>query len=149
MKLRTAAIRPRSSRLDRRAAFTLAEVLVSLAFMAIVIPVALQGIHVASGAGELAPRKSEAAMVADRLLTQSVITGDWSSGVQSGTVRQGAHDYPWILQNVIWNEDVNQISIRQISVEVTYSAQGLQKTLQLSTLVDESQMQSNSMAAPF
>src|SRR5438128_966804 len=47
-------------------AFTLAEVLASLVFMAILIPVALEGLHIASRAGEVAARKSEAALVAER-----------------------------------------------------------------------------------
>ena len=41
-------------------AFTLAEVLAALMFMAIVIPVAVQGLRVSSRAGALAERKREA-----------------------------------------------------------------------------------------
>jgi len=49
-------------------AFTLAEVLAALLFMAIVIPVAIEGMHIASLAGTVAARKGEAARVAQRLL---------------------------------------------------------------------------------
>ena len=46
------------------AAFTLAEVLAALLFMAIVIPAAIEGLHIASLAGTVAARKGEAARVA-------------------------------------------------------------------------------------
>src|SRR5437899_934923 len=65
---------------QRTAAFTLAEVLAALLFMAIVIPVALEGMHVASRAGSVAVRKREAARVAERLLNESIITTNWSNG---------------------------------------------------------------------
>ncbi|MGH8024911.1 MAG: PulJ/GspJ family protein, partial [Limisphaerales bacterium] len=48
--------------------FTLAETLAALVFMAIIIPAAVEALHVASGAGEIAVRKGEAARVADRVL---------------------------------------------------------------------------------
>src|SRR5216684_819976 len=63
-----------------RAAFTLAEVLAALLFMAIVIPVALEGMHVASRAGSVAVRKREAARVAERILNESLVTTNWNNG---------------------------------------------------------------------
>src|SRR5437660_12779604 len=51
----------------RSAAFTLAEVLAALAFMAILIPVVIECLNIASRAGEVAQRKTEAARVAERL----------------------------------------------------------------------------------
>ena len=47
----------------RAAAFTLAEVLAALLFMAIVIPAAVEGLHIASLAGTVAARKGEAAHI--------------------------------------------------------------------------------------
>src|SRR2546429_9589111 len=64
----------------RKAAFTLAEVLAALLFMAIVIPVALEGMHVATRAGSVAVRKREAARVAERILNESIITTNWNNG---------------------------------------------------------------------
>ncbi len=73
--------------------FTLAEVLAALVFMAIVIPVALQGLSIASRAGEVAARKSEAALVAERILNENIVTTNWDKTVQNGTVRQGIRDF--------------------------------------------------------
>ena len=47
----------------RHAGFTLVEVLAALLFMAIVIPVAVEGLRIASLAGQVAQRKSVAARV--------------------------------------------------------------------------------------
>jgi hypothetical protein len=138
MKFGLAAISPR--RAPRSAGFTLAEVLAALAFMAIVIPVAIEGMHVASGAGEKAARRNEAAMVAEQILSGSIITGDWSGGVQNGTIRQGLHDYTYNVKDEPWLEDVNAYYIRLLSVEVTYSVQGVSRSVQLSTLVDQTQL---------
>ena len=70
---------------DRRSAaslpsggFTLAEVLAAMLFLAIVIPAAVEVLHVASLAGEVAARKSEAARVADRILNESIVTTNWT-----------------------------------------------------------------------
>ena len=67
-------------------AFTLAEVLAALVFMAIVIPVALQGLQIASRAGTVAERKREAARVAERVLNESIVTTNYVQAVSSGTV---------------------------------------------------------------
>src|SRR5215207_7041870 len=56
-------------------AFTLAEVLAALAFMAIVIPVAVNGLRVANLAGQVGERKAVAARVAERVLNEWTVTG--------------------------------------------------------------------------
>src|SRR5205085_5019430 len=86
-------------------AFTLAEVLAALVFMAILIPVALEGLSIASRSGEVAARKSEAAIVADSVLNESIITTNWNTSLQNGTVRQRLHDFQWTLRSDPWTED--------------------------------------------
>src|ERR1035438_6697198 len=68
------------------AGFTLAEVLAALLFMAIVIPAAIEGMHIASLAGTVAARKGEAARVAQRLLTETLITTNWNQSAQSAAL---------------------------------------------------------------
>ena len=118
------------------AAFTLAEVLAALVFMAIVIPVAIEGLSVASRAGEVAARKAEASLVAERVLNENLVTTNWGSAVQNGTVRQGARDFNWTLRNEPWNQDPNLNQINLLSVEVKYAAQGHDYSVKLSTLID-------------
>jgi len=116
--------------------FTLAEVLAAMVFMAIVIPVAISGLGVASRAGEVAVRKSEASLLAERILNENVVTTNWNQSVQSGTLRQGRHDFRYTVRTENWNEDPNQNSMRLLSVEVIFSAKGSDYQVRLSTLVD-------------
>jgi len=122
--------------LSFEAAFTLAEVLAALVFMAILIPVALEGLSLASKVGETATRKGEAALVAERILNESIITTNWNHSVQSGTLRQGPREFPWTIRNDPWNQDPNQTTMRLVSVEVKYFVQGQEHAFTLTTLAD-------------
>src|SRR5882724_5726688 len=137
MKFKTGtANRRRSCNGGNTCAFTLAEVLAALVFMAILIPVALEGLSIASRAGEVAVRKNEAALVAERILNENIVTTNWNRSVQSGTVRQGPREFPWTLRNDAWNQDPNGSTLRLVSVEVKYSVQGQERAFTLSTLAD-------------
>ena len=132
MKLITS---PNKKRAAQRgcAAFTLAEVLAALLFLAIVIPTAVEALHVASLAGEVAARKGVAARVADRILSESLVTTNWTSGNQSGTVTEGFLDFKWKLTSATWPEDPRQL----LTAEVTFSAQGKEYSVKLSTLANQ------------
>ena len=136
-KTGTANNRPARNGEDTRA-FTLAEVLAAMVFMAILIPVALEGLSIASRAGEVAARKSEAGLVAEKILNEKIATTNWNTSGQSGTVRQGIRDFRWKLNNEAWNQDSSQSGMRLLSVEVTFEAQGRDYTLRMSTLADSS-----------
>jgi Tfp pilus assembly protein PilV len=115
------------------AAFTLAEVLAALLFLAIVIPTAVEALHVASLAGEVAARKGAAARIADRILNESLVTTNWTGGNQSGTVTEGISDFDWKLTSAAWPED----SMQLLTAEVTFSAQGKNYSVKLSTLANQ------------
>jgi hypothetical protein len=117
-------------RITHHAAFTLAEVMAAMLFLAIVIPVAIEALHVASLGGEVAARKSMAARVADRVLNESLVTSNWSNGQRSGTIAEGALDFRWKLSSQSWPQDAMQL----LTAEVTYSAQGKDYSVKLSTL---------------
>jgi len=121
---------PRNS--NRAAAFTLAEVLAALMFLAIVIPAAVEALHISSLAGELAARKGAAARVADSILNQSLITTNWNRGTQSGTVTEGHLDFRWTLSTENWQPDRMQV----VTAEVKFSAKGHDYSVKLSTLAD-------------
>jgi type II secretory pathway pseudopilin PulG len=142
--------------------FTLVEVLAALLFMAIVIPVAVQGLRVASLAGEVALRKAEAARVAERILNESIVSTNWNQSSQSGTVTEGIREFRWTLHNEVWNQantnvipsgssgmgqlasgqpQVNQFTAGQVTmnvltVEVLYAVQSQDYSVRLSTLVN-------------
>ena len=132
-------------------AFTLAEVLAALLFLAIVIPTAVEALHVASLAGEVAARKSAAARVADRVLNESLVTTNWSSGMQNGTVTEGILDFKWKLTSQNWTGDPAQRaqSMQLLTAEVTYSAQGKDYSVKLSTLANMPNQQVNTTTPQF
>jgi len=109
---------------NRGSGFTLAEVLAALLFMAIVVPVAMQGLHIASLAGAVAQRKGEAARIAQKVINESLITTNWSQTLRSDP----------------WNQDPGQNTMRQLSVEVFFTAQTRDYSVKMSTLVDSSQL---------
>lgn len=110
-------------------------------FLAVVIPVAVEVLHVASLAGEVAARKSEAARVADRVLNESLVTTNWSDGLQSGTVTEGTLDFQWKLTSQNWPQD----SMQLLTAEVTFSAQGKDYSVKLSTLANAQTQQPTTM----
>lgn len=124
------------SKKKHASAFTLAEVLAALLFMAIVIPVAVEALHVASLAGEVAARKSGAARIADRILNESIVTTNWSGSVQNGSVTEGAVEYRWTLTPQNWSQGLMQDTMQLLTAEVKFSAQGKDYSVKLSTLAD-------------
>ncbi len=122
-------------------AFTLAEVLAALLFLAIVIPAAVEALHLASLAGEVAVRKGAAARVADRILNESLVLTNWTTGTLNGTATEGAQEFRWTLTSQNWPVDAMIL----LSAEVKYSAKGRDYSVKLYTLANPpSQISTNS-----
>jgi hypothetical protein len=105
-------------------------VLAALMFMAIVIPVAVEALHVAGVSGEIAVRKAEAARVADAILNRNIVTTNWNQSA-TGTVMQNGHSYQWSLRNETWPADSG---MDLLTAEVGFSVQGRKISLRLCTL---------------
>jgi type II secretory pathway pseudopilin PulG len=116
---------------ESKSAFTLAEVLAALAFMAIVIPVAVNGLRVANLAGQVGLRKVVAARIAERVLNEFTVTGASQTAAQSGTVREGVQQYRWSIRTETWNQD----TMRLVTAQVYYSVQGQDYDVRVSTLM--------------
>ena len=129
--MKSTTTRPSRARQRGVNAFTLAEVLAALMFMAIVIPVAVQGLQIASRAGLVAERKREAARVAERVLNENLVTTNYLQAAQSGTVQEAEREYRWTLRTEAWLDSVMQLW----TVEVTFPVQGQDYTVPMSTLV--------------
>ena len=104
----------------------------AMLFLAVVVPVAVEVLHLSTLAGEVAVRKSAAARVADRILSESLVTTYWANGTQGGTVTEGTLDLKWKLSSQTWTEDAMQL----VTAEVTFSAQGKDYTVAMSTLAN-------------
>ena len=120
---------------NRLGAFTLAEVLAALTFMAIVIPVAIEGLRIANRAGVVAQRRTVAARVAERVLNEALVGGQSQSGARTGVVQEGTMDYRWSIRYTTWPED----TMRVVTAEVIFLVQGQEHDVRLSTLVSNAQ----------
>ncbi|MFM8470397.1 MAG: hypothetical protein ACKODH_10570 [Limisphaerales bacterium] len=127
--MRFATSRPNVKR--ARAAFTLAEVLAALLFMAIVIPVALEGLRIASLAGQVGERKAVAARVAERVLNELTVTGTGPGGTDNGVITEGTHEFQWTIESVAWLEDS---TFQETTVRVAYFFQGREYDVTVTTL---------------
>lgn len=123
----------RSRAASPRAGFTLAEVLAAMLFLAIVIPVAVAGLRIASHAGAVANRKAVAARIADRVLNEMIVTGQTQKTAQTGRVQEGPVEYTWAISI----ESSGLDSLRLATAKVIFSAQGQEYDVRLSTLIPQ------------
>jgi len=130
----------------RLAAFTLAEVLAALLFMAIVVPVAIEGMHIASLAGAVAARKGQAARIAQQVLNENLVVTNWTQALQ-GTVTEDQRTFHWTLNSTPWTQDPGANNLLQLTVEVTYDVRGRDYSVAMSTLVDSTLTQLQGTAA--
>jgi hypothetical protein len=114
----------------RRSAYTLAETLAALLFLAIVIPAAVEALHIAGRAGTVAARRGVAARIAAGVLTESILYTNQNSGSQNGTVSEGPIDYHWTLTRETWIQQ----AVPLLTAEVRFSAQGQESLVRVSTL---------------
>ncbi len=149
MKLRTRPTSGVNGIPKRRwqAAFTFAEVLAAMVFMAIVIPVAMRGVQIANRAGVAAQRKTLATQLANWQLEEWMGTTNWVNSTAGGTfdrtwLNTGQvpipvkmwGDYRWRLLNQPWSESAG---MRLLTVEVTYLVQNQEFTVRLSTVAQD------------
>ena len=115
-----------------RRGFTMAEVLAALLLMAIIVPVALQGVQIASRAGTLGQRKAAAMRVAERVLNELIATDGLTQSTGSGTVAEGDQSYAWTMQTETWPEDAMNL----VTVRVVFNVQGNDYNVSLSSIYD-------------
>jgi len=115
----------------RRRGFTLVEILASLLMMAIVIPVAMEGMSIAARAGMLGQRKAAAMRVAERVLNELLVEGQTQQNSATGTTTEGDTAYPWTMRIENWSEDAMQ----QMTIAVTFTVQGNNYEVSVTTLL--------------
>jgi prepilin-type N-terminal cleavage/methylation domain-containing protein len=117
---------------QKRCGFTLVEVLAALVFMAILLPVTMEAVRVASRAGQVGARKAAAARVAERILNELMVTDGLRQSSGSGRIEERQRTYEWTLRSEPWREDQMEI----VTVTVTYEVQGKDYDVTLSTIYD-------------
>lgn len=114
--------------------FTFAELLAALLFLSIVIPAALQGLAIANRASVSAERKITAARLADNLMNQLIVTGEWKFSNTEGQFGETGEQslYRWRVETEPWTES----SFLLLHVYVFYPVQGMEQAVRLSALVE-------------
>ncbi|CAN5232457.1 hypothetical protein BH09SUM1_BH09SUM1_14850 [soil metagenome] len=121
----------KANSLRRPRAFTFVEILVALAFMAIVIPITLQGISLASRVSSRGLQKRVAAELANSKLNELVVTGDWQGADESGDFGDDHPGFTWNVTSEDWTED----ALTEVTVSVSYKVQGQEYSEALATVV--------------
>ena len=119
----------------RVSGFTFAEVLAAMVFIAVVIPVAMRGLATANRVGVVAERGGLATQLAEQKLNELVVTDEWRNSQKQGDFGEEYPGYRWILEDSAWEADTMKV----VSVEVFFPAQGREYSVVLSTLVEEAE----------
>jgi general secretion pathway protein I len=122
-------LRPTGRR--RRSGFTLVEVLAAMVMIAIVLPVIMRGITLATSAASYSRHRTAAAALASLKLNELVATGAWQSGGLSGDFSTEFPGYQWSATVGDWTES----DLRQLDVHVTWGAGQSDQSVTLTTLI--------------
>ncbi len=111
--------------------FTFIELLATVVFLGIIMPVAMQSIGLCARLGGQSRKQIEAASLARTKLTEMTCSGDWSSGQKSGDFGTDWPGYRWTATVSSWTDSV----VSQLDVTVTWQSQGRERSVTASTLV--------------
>ncbi|MBP7052275.1 MAG: type II secretion system protein [Phycisphaerae bacterium] len=112
--------------------FTFIELLVTIALLGIIMPVAMRTIGICTRLGGESRRQMEAASLAKTKLSELIVTGDWENGNQQGEFDEDDWaDYKWSATVTNWTDT----SVRLVELTVTWQSMGRQRGVTLSTLM--------------
>ncbi|OPZ05507.1 MAG: hypothetical protein BWZ10_03037 [candidate division BRC1 bacterium ADurb.BinA364] len=83
--------------------------------------------------GEAARRQRQAARLADRLLAEKIVTGEWDDTEDEGDFGDDWPEYRWTLETAEWT----QPDAIQVGVTVYFTIQGREQSVRVATLIDE------------
>ncbi len=115
---------------SRRRGFTLAEVVVALGMIAIILPVAMQGVTSAARASAHAKRVSEASELARMKLNEIILDADTTRFSGNGDFGTTWPDYQWQVTATSMD-----YSLYQVTVVVKWQQTGQEDMTSVSTLV--------------
>jgi len=114
--------------------FTLTEVLISLIFIAVIIPVAFHGILIANRLGRSADQRLQATSLGESLLNEIVVSQNWQNSETTGEFAERP-SFHWQLTIEPWQESEEEV-MDCLTITVYYQVQGNEYSVQLSTLVE-------------
>jgi type II secretory pathway pseudopilin PulG len=120
----------------RRDAFTLVEILAALAFLGILMPAVISALLVSNRAAVLAERRAIAAQLAENELSEMLLADAWRSAGSQGNFGTVWPGYRWQLEKNTWNSGTGMLT--ELTMDVFFTVQGGEQSLQLSTLASSS-----------
>lgn len=114
------------------AAFTLVEILAALAFLGLVIPVAVGAIMIANRAAVVSERSMIAVQLGENRLNELMLANAWTTAESRGTFPDHP-GYRWELKRQDWQTG----AMSELTLEVFYQVQGADQSVKLTTLVNE------------
>jgi type II secretory pathway pseudopilin PulG len=111
--------------------FTFIELLATVVFLGIIMPVAMRSIGLCTRLGGQSRKQIEAASLARTKLTELICSGDWQSGEKSGDFGEDWPGYRWSALVSSWTDS----DVSQLDLTVTWKSQGRERSVTLSTLV--------------
>ncbi|MEJ2701791.1 MAG: hypothetical protein P8Z79_05055 [Sedimentisphaerales bacterium] len=115
----------------RTGGFTFIELLATVVFLGIIMPVAMQNIGLCTRLGGQSRKQIEAASLARSKLTELTCSGQWQTGEKSGDFGEDWPGYRWTAVVSSWTDSV----VSQFDVTVTWQSRGRERSVTLSTLV--------------
>ena len=113
-----------------RSGFTFVEVLATLAFLGILIPVVVSALMVSNRAAIVAERSTNAAQLGENQLNEMVVEQTWSSAGTRGDFGTDWPGYRWELAQESWTTG----SMTELTMDVFFSVQGQEHRVRLGTL---------------
>ena len=125
-------------------AFTLVEVLASIGILAIVLPIVMHGLSLASNAASFARHRTLATSLAQAKLDEFLVTQDFSN--LSGDFGDQYPDYTWTIALSDWDTpDGLSADTQQLDVTVSWTHRGRIHDAVLSTILYQSSSSSSGL----
>jgi hypothetical protein len=118
----------------RENGFTFAEVLATLMFLAILIPVVTEALNLASRTGVVSERSAMATELAENRLNELALNSAWVTAEKSGDFGTDWPGYRWELSETTWSVD----SLTELTIHVFFDVQGKEREISMSTVVKQS-----------
>jgi prepilin-type N-terminal cleavage/methylation domain-containing protein len=115
----------------RSKGFTFIELLATVVLIAVIMPVAMQGISLCTRLAGQSRRQIEGATLAKAKLTELVVSRNWESGDKSGDFGKDGPDYRWAAEVADWTDP----TVRRLDLTVFWQSRNRQRSVTLSTLV--------------
>jgi type II secretory pathway pseudopilin PulG len=125
-----------SNRLGKNG-FTFVEVLAALLFLAILVPVVVSGLSIASRASVIAERSTIAGELAENKLNELLIGNAWTTAETRGDFGQDWQGYRWELNQGTWSAD-SASTMTELKLDVFFTVQGREHSVRFSTLASQS-----------